>query len=259
MKTVMQTFMAGLAVALVLMTSPGHAQEISLVADVWCPVNCEPGSEKPGYAVELAKAIFEPEGYTVTYVTRPWKRAQKETKEGRFSALLAATDEDGLTFPAEPIGILDNDFYTLTHDTWRYRDPDSLIGETLGIISGYQYGEIDPLIHSNQVKAYGITGDNLPSRSINMLLEHRVRIIVDWNIIIEHAARHKGVSQRIQHVGRGGNRLPIYIAFTDNRKHLAPLWDQGMKKLKETGELANILARYQLTPEDCGLSTEPSP
>lgn len=34
-------------------------KKVVLGADEWCPYNCTPGSNQPGYVVELAKAIFE--------------------------------------------------------------------------------------------------------------------------------------------------------------------------------------------------------
>ncbi len=58
-----------------LTPSPVGAETITLAADVWCPFNCNPGGDPPGYMVEVAKAVFEPRGHTVTYRVLPWARA----------------------------------------------------------------------------------------------------------------------------------------------------------------------------------------
>jgi len=35
--------------------SPAIADTITIRADVWCPYNCEPDSEKPGYMIEIVQ------------------------------------------------------------------------------------------------------------------------------------------------------------------------------------------------------------
>ncbi|MBT5829568.1 MAG: hypothetical protein HOH77_05165, partial [Candidatus Latescibacteria bacterium] len=44
-----------------------HADEITLVADTWCPYSCDPSSDQPGILIEVAKIILEQAGHTVVY------------------------------------------------------------------------------------------------------------------------------------------------------------------------------------------------
>jgi hypothetical protein len=48
---------------------------LTFAADLWCPVNCEAGTDRPGFAVELLKRIYEPLGYKINYIVMPWARA----------------------------------------------------------------------------------------------------------------------------------------------------------------------------------------
>jgi polar amino acid transport system substrate-binding protein len=57
-----------------------QAQTISIRADYWYPMNGDPNSDKPGYMIDLAKAIFEPQGIAVDYQLMPWSRAIQETR-----------------------------------------------------------------------------------------------------------------------------------------------------------------------------------
>lgn len=53
-----------LAVSIFSLSTQVKAEEvITLVADEWCPYNCVPNSEKPGYAIEIAQEIFNKKKY----------------------------------------------------------------------------------------------------------------------------------------------------------------------------------------------------
>ncbi len=58
------------------------AETITLIADEWCPYNCDPESDYPGYIVEIANAIYKVAGYQVQYQNVPWSRALKAVTEG---------------------------------------------------------------------------------------------------------------------------------------------------------------------------------
>jgi hypothetical protein len=40
---------------------------ITVVTDDWCPYSCTPGSEYPGYMIEVAAEIFKKAGYQIKY------------------------------------------------------------------------------------------------------------------------------------------------------------------------------------------------
>jgi len=234
------------------LSAPAEAEEILLVADSWCPVNCEPGAERLGYVVDIARAVFIPLGDSVRYELRPWLRAKREVTDGTADGLIAATNEKGLAFPREIIGTLDNDYFTRRGDSWKYENPMSMSGKAIGTVAGYQYGDIEPLMKTS-INAYALSGSNVTRRSLDMLLSKRVDVLVDWGPIIIYTARENGMSDKIRHAGRGGNSRKLYLAFTGDRRDLAEAWDKGVARLREDGTLTKILARYGLTPDDCGL------
>ena len=80
----------GLALAVLSPVATAGAETLTLVADEWCPYNCTPGDEKPGFLVEIVKKVFEPQGFTVDYKIVPWARAIRDTRAGRYSAILGA-------------------------------------------------------------------------------------------------------------------------------------------------------------------------
>ena len=46
-----------LAVAL-LVPMAANAETINIVSDEWCPYNCEPGSDRPGFGIEIAMEAY---------------------------------------------------------------------------------------------------------------------------------------------------------------------------------------------------------
>ncbi|MDO9320570.1 MAG: hypothetical protein Q7U01_02950, partial [Pseudomonas sp.] len=95
-----------LSLMLLLAVGRANAERLEVVADVWCPFNCQPDTPLPGYVVELLKAVFP--GDSIDYRVLPWKRAILQTRNGLSSAALASTqsmaEEAHLPIGQEPIG-----------------------------------------------------------------------------------------------------------------------------------------------------------
>ena len=78
--------------------SPISADTIIIGADEWCPINCEPGSERPGFLVETARAVFEKAGHNLEYVKMPWSRTLDEVRKGRINGAIGAYFQDAPDF-----------------------------------------------------------------------------------------------------------------------------------------------------------------
>lgn len=44
-----------------------QADVVTLRADQWCPYNCVPGSDRPGYMIEIAREVFGRAGHQIDY------------------------------------------------------------------------------------------------------------------------------------------------------------------------------------------------
>lgn len=42
-------------------------RRLVVAADEWCPYNCMPGSERPGYLIEVLQSVYGKLGITVEY------------------------------------------------------------------------------------------------------------------------------------------------------------------------------------------------
>src|SRR5688572_12634344 len=83
-----------------------RADTVALRADEWCPYNCAPESDRPGYAVEIAREVFAAAGRTLDYDILTCTRSVEDARTGRYAGVIGALVEDasGFVFPAEPVG-----------------------------------------------------------------------------------------------------------------------------------------------------------
>lgn len=82
------------AVVLIATTGMVSAQKLVVVADEWCPYNCQPQAKRSGYVIELLKAAFGTRDVKVDYRIVPWKRALMDTRAGKTGAVIAANEKE---------------------------------------------------------------------------------------------------------------------------------------------------------------------
>ena len=158
---------------------------ITIRADEWCPYNCEPKSDLPGFMVEIAVKIFESKGHTVDYDIMPWARAIQDTRKGKYNAIIGAGKEDApdFIFPAIEQAQMVNVFYVRKGFPWQYAGVASFKDNVLGVIKDYTYvEEIDVYISENaknSKRVQIVSGDTALDSNIKKLLAGRVDILIE--------------------------------------------------------------------------------
>lgn len=233
--------------------SSGHTETIALRADLWCPYNCDPDSDTPGYIIEIAHQIFEKAGHSIDYQVLNWARAIEETRQGNLDGIVGAYKHDApdFIFPENAQGQAVDMFYTTGNSSWRYTNPDSLAGTTIGIIKDYSYGgKLDTYIKKNSNQFVVLHGSDVFSRNIQMLLLGRTTALIANKFVMD---RHFSVEQNL--IGRiveaGVATVEnVYIAFSPGNprsKIYARILSDGIETLRTSGELKKILKKYNLT------------
>jgi polar amino acid transport system substrate-binding protein len=231
------------------------AQKLLIAADVWCPMNCKESAEKPGYMIEVTRHIFQKKGIQTEYQIMPWARAIIEAEKGNINAVVGAfrNEAPGFIYPKEELGLISNAFFS-THDTnWLYQDIDSLSSIRLGIIKGYDYGKslsqyIE--INTNSNRLVILTGNNnVLSRAVNMLLAHRIDVLVESDVVFWYRVNQLGLSKQVKHVGQASEPIKAYIAFSPVNKNsidYAQILSDGILEMRKNGDLERILLKYGL-------------
>lgn len=232
-----------------------QADTITIVADEWCPYNCDPKSAHPGYMIEIAQKIFEKEGHTILYTGGiSWERAISQTRKGVYDALVGTVklEAPDFIFPLQEQGVSTSVFVTKASNPWVYTGLDSLQDVTIGYIKGYSYSEeLDGYIkkYSNDPKkAQALSGDHAILYNAQKLIYEKIDAYIEDLFVLEHYFHLKGENVPFKISGKIQDD-PIYISFSPNNKksnEYADILSRGMKKLRQSGELAIILQRYGL-------------
>ena len=230
----------------------GYTKTIVVSADEWCPYNCAPDSPAPGYVIELVQRIFSANGYSVKYVVKPWERALHETRIGYVDAVVGAipSEAPGLVYPDMECGLSRNGLFS-SDPEWRYSGGGSLEGLVFGVASGYSYGEvIDGFIATGRLHVEAMSGETPLETNIKMLLRGRIDGIVADTSVAAYTAREMGVADAIHYGGSPDPGSLLYVAFSpdaENSQMFARMFSEGLDKLRSSGELKAILAKYNLT------------
>ncbi|MDN3525916.1 transporter substrate-binding domain-containing protein [Halomonas sabkhae] len=243
-----------LLASLMLCSAGGaHADRIVIASDEWCPYNCAPGSDKPGYVVELARHIFEKAGHEVVYKTLPWQRALQAGVDGDVTAVISVSEEpEGrqMIKPREPMGFYQVAFYTRADSDWQYDGVASLEGKAIGVIGGYSYFlALDAYIARRPDRISTNRGPTALERNLKMVANGRLEVTMDNSAVANYTIVQSGLQDKLRLAGKNPTATTLHLAFTKeqpNTAHYARLWTQGIRRLRESGELATFLGRYNV-------------
>lgn len=227
------------------------AERITLVADAWCPYNCEPNAGKPGFMIEVARDIFRQHGIDVDYKILPWGRAIQMTREGKFDAIVGAykTDAPDFIFPALPMAESQQTFYATQNSPWKYTSINSLKGLSLGTIKNYSYGDsIDNYIVEHPTEVQAVSGEDAVQKNINKLLAGRIQTFVEDRAVMNYYIANAPEKFSIKEAGHE-DLYQVYIAFSPNPNkpnsaRYAKILSEGLKDYKSSGKLKAVWAKY---------------
>ena len=241
-----------LLIFLLLFALPVYGTEILIVADEWPPYCGKAGSTYPGYGIEIARQVFEAAGHTFKYLNLPWTRAIKETRAGRYNAIIGAYKEEApdFVFPEEEFGVSRYSFYAKRGSLWTYDGIESLQSKQIGLIKGYSYGEdLNAYFKKNALHVQYTYGDDPLFQNIKKLLAGRYDTIIASENVMNYKINEMGVVGEVINVGVTDISGKLYIAFSpknENSVKYADTLSKGIRNLKNSGELVKILNRYGL-------------
>lgn len=146
-------------------------------------------SELPGngWAMEVARAVLEPQGYEVTLELVPWARAVRCAKSGRCDGLYLSYYVEARTEWAvfsDPIGELRTGFFKLTDRDISFETLEDLRPYTIGITRGAAVSDAFD-------SADYLRKDPVPHDSVNIkkLLKGRIDLVVAAEPVLKHLIR----------------------------------------------------------------------
>ena len=229
-------------------------QTITLVADEWCPYNCAPNSSEEGFVVDIARAVFEPKGYTVKYINVPWSRAVRKTMEGEYDGAIGATKKEmpGAIFHELPLAYSTSYFIVNRSDTWVFTGVGSLKKIHVAAIQDYDYGDsVTGYLAANKASdnVTIMKGGNITQKCLRMLTAGRLGSCLEDKNVAFYNAKQLGVLDKIKSAGKIDSDQALFVAFgpkNGQSKIYARIWSEGFSSLRRSGKLNVILERYGL-------------
>lgn len=251
-----------LAVFILFIALNSHAfsdKEILIAGDNWCPVNCGQEDKQQGFMIDVARAALAKSGYTLKYMEMPWLRAIELAREGKIHGIVGAFKDDApdFYFPQIPfLKISPNALFTLKDSTWQYENIRSFNGMKIGVIKGYDYGEV----MNTYIKSFSFSfsktspltqlyGNDAVERSLKFLVRKRIDIYIDADPVFWYEAGKLGITDLVKRVGSISEPEPCFIAFSptlQDSERLTLALDKGVISMKQSGEIGNIANKYSL-------------
>lgn len=238
-----------------------HADTITIKSDEWCPFNCEPGSDSPGYMIEVARIIFQKAGHTLIYENMPWSRSIVQARKGNIDAIPGATKGEvpDFIFPEEEFGASMTYFFVKKGNPWKYTDVNSLAQVRIGVQEDYEYGPVvDEYIEKNKnsMRVQAVKSEDPVTLNLKKLLKGKIDAFPEDKLVFLYNAKTMGVLDQVEEVGviptesrEDFEATKVYIAFSPanpKSKEYAQVLSDGIKKMRASGELQKILDKYGL-------------
>ena len=245
-----------LAVVIVFAVLPGpraFADVITLRADLGCPVNCDPASNRPGYMVEIAVEALALSGHTVDYQTMNWARSLHKAHNGEVDAVIGAIGPEVPGFHlSPPLGQFVNAVAVRRGEEGILQQADVYESHTVGAINGRAYaGVIAEHIRTHDVDRHHVqflSGADPLGKNLKKLVAGRVDVVPNDLFVLRHKVREMGIRDRVS-ILPGTERMDLFIAFSPggaNSARYAADLRRGVAALRRSGRLTQIMARYRL-------------
>ncbi|HEY0945076.1 MAG TPA: transporter substrate-binding domain-containing protein [Opitutaceae bacterium] len=226
------------------------ADTIRVRADEWMPYNGDPTAAQPGYFIEILREIYTPAA--IDYEQMAWVDALKQAEDGAIDCVIGASRAEAarLVLPRESIGRTDTALFVKKESTWSYLAISSLKDAKLGYISGYKYWDaFDRYVQDNPTRVVAFGGETPLDEATRALLEGKIEVFPENRHVFIWKLKESGVSPGAVRTAFTYEGEEVFVAFSAKNPKAAAhaaAFDVGIRQLRRSGRLAEILARYGL-------------
>ncbi len=229
------------------------SHSVRFIADEWYPFNGQPNGAKPGFMIELAERIVEPNGWHLEYRLASWDKAIELVNQGLYDCVVGAYKEEvpHFIFPNIPWALDQDGFYGLTDYAWEFKALSDLENQRIGLISSYSYGkEIDEWLAAHPEQLDWLDGNDALDLHIQKLLHKRLDLILESITVMKTKLSAMHLVHKVSLLSRYSVPDEVYVACSpdpkvkDKSKALTVMFDEGYKALQASGELEQLQQRY---------------
>jgi len=237
------------ALLLVCLQRVALADVWTIRADPWCPYNCTPRSDQPGFMIEIIEQAAKASGHTVDYAIMPWSRALSEARAGRISGVvgIAADDREGLLITSR-LGIDTTCFFVKRGFPLKYTSLTDLAQvSSLGVIQDYTY--FDGFMQwqkANAAKVQYVSGNHALLLNAKKLVTNRIQAFVDNINVVDHA---RATIPELRDVVSAGcmESTDLFAGFgagNPRSETIVKAINTKVAEMKKSGDLKKLLEKY---------------
>jgi len=223
----------------------------------WCPYECDEAknNQQSGFIADIVRIVFTARGYQVKFDTSPIKRGYLLVRNGSLTGILGLykSDAPDFIYNTLPIGRSVNEFIVRANDTWRYENIDSLLlleNKGLTIAKGVSYPQFDTFILENPHKVTKITGYTTLERTIKMITLGYTQTLYEDKLVLQYLAHQTNWTKALKYAGSDHVFTDVFVGFSPvypaKSQELAKMLDLGIAELRNSGQLDEILKRYNI-------------
>lgn len=228
---------------------------VHLVVNEWCPQHCSQGELK-GYVVEIVEQALKEEGVPFEISYQPWIRALRDVEKGRKDGVLTPTVPGfpQFIYPEEAVGFQEYCFYAPRSSPWTFRTNSDLLGQRVAFLDESGLGVIEQYMAENASRI-GVTrfasGDgNYVERIFQFLMTSRTDLVIITSDVYDFSVKNKVIPNEFRKAGcLGKEKMAVGLSKADEKRALliGKALDRGIRKLRQKGQLKEILKKYGLT------------
>lgn len=198
----------------------------------------DPNEGNTGVSVSIISEAARRLNITATFIELPWKRCLHSVREGMVDAVLdAASRPDFIQGPTSFSSY--NDTIWVRNDS-AFMSTDDLQGQTIGLISGYNYNPaLLQLIERHHIMHQEAKDD---PTNVKKLAFRRVDAIIGDKVSTAYFAKQHGLELRAIDSPVKADKL--YVSFNDSLANLQRSFDGVLKDLKADGFVDRAYTSY---------------
>lgn len=228
---------------------------VRLVVNEWCPQHCSQGGLR-GYVVEIVEQALKEEGLAFEITYQPWLRSLRDVEKGRKDGVLTPTVPGfpQFIYPEEAVGFQEYCFYAPRSSTWTFRTNSDLLGKRVAFLDESGLGAIENFMaeHASRIAVTRFaSGDhNYIDRIFQFLMTGRTDLVIITSDVYEFSVKHKLIPNEFRNAGcLGKEKMAVGLSKVNEKRSLliGKALDRGIRKLRQKGQLKEILKKYGLT------------
>jgi polar amino acid transport system substrate-binding protein len=234
---------------------PKNTKSLHFLSTDYCPLICE-NKKDAGIMIDILKAIFEPEGYSIKVSFEPIKRAFVEINTGKFDGFVGGNKEQlkENLFPkyiTTPNRLL---FFKRKGLDWNFDGQKSLEEITFIIVKGFNYAnnDVDSFLERNinSKRIIVIPNGEHIKKMTQLVLKGRGDAFIAGELPTQYRLRDSLSKDQLdldsKIVGVFKNYISIH-SKAKSAKHLLSILNKRFKILFDNGTIQKIYKKYGIT------------